>query len=108
DTRRLGGGGASGSRPRRSRFPPGFPTDGSRFTVDVANFGLRPTTENDLAFGSGSNRRSVVEMGPTGPVQAKNVIPGGEDGVVGHPHYGDQINDWLSNQTHDTLLATPD
>ncbi|HSV05576.1 MAG TPA: penicillin acylase family protein, partial [Candidatus Binatus sp.] len=104
----IPGGGAYSIPPQPSPFPPGYPTDGSRFTVDVANFSLRPTTENDLAFGSGPNRRSVVEMGPTGPVQAKNVIPGGEDGVVGHPHYGDQINDWLSNQTHDTLLATAD
>ena len=104
----IPGGGAYDIPPQPSPFPPGFPTDGSRFTVDVANFSLRPTTENDLAFGSGPNRRSVVEMGPTGPVRAKNVIPGGEDGVVGHPHYGDQINDWLADQTHDTLLATAD
>ena len=102
------GGGAFSLPPQPAPFPPGYPTDGGRFTVDVANFGLRPTTESDLAFGSGPNRRSVVEMGPTGPVRAKNVIPGGEDGVVGHPHYGDQINDWLADQTHDTLLATAD
>ncbi len=39
---------------------------------------------------------------------AKNVIPGGTDGVVGQPHYGDQVNLWLGNGYHDTLLATAD
>lgn len=90
-------------------FPPGMPRNGARFTVNVANYGMRPTDENGLSFGSGSNRRSVVEMGPSGPVRAKNVIPGGEDGVVGRPHYGDQVNMWLSGTGfHDTLLATAD
>jgi penicillin amidase len=90
-------------------FPPGMPRNGARFTVNVGNYGMRPTDENGLSFGSGSNRRSVVEMGPSGPVRAKNVIPGGEDGVVGRPHYGDQVNLWLSGTGyHDTLLKTDD
>ena len=88
-------------------FPPGAPADGARFTVDVANFGLRPTSATGLSFGSGANRRSVVEMA-SGAVVAKNVIPGGEDGVVGHPHYGDQVNLWLGNGYHDTYLYTAD
>ncbi len=89
-------------------FPPGKPANGARFTVDVANYGMRPSSETGLSFGSGSNRRSIVEMGTSGPVQAKNVIPGGEDGVVGRVHYGDQVNLWLSNGYHDTLLKTAD
>ena len=44
----------------------------------------------------------------SGAVVAKNVIPGGEDGVVGHPHYGDQVNLWLGNGYHDTYLYTAD
>jgi len=105
----IAGGGVFSLPPQPAAgFPPGYSTDGARFTVDVANFGLRPTTETDLSFGSGSNRRSVVEMGPNGPVRAQNVIPGGIDGVVGHPHYGDQVNTWLGNGYHDTLLTTAD
>jgi hypothetical protein len=88
-------------------FPPGAPADGARFTVDVANFGLRPTSATGLSFGSGANRRSVVQMAP-GAIVAKNVIPGGEDGVVGHPHHGDQVNTWLGNGYHDTYLYTAD
>jgi len=106
---RIAGGGAFSIPPQPAvGFPPGMPADGSRFTVDVGNFGMRPASETDLAFGSGPNRRSVVEMGPSGPVHAKNVIPGGEDGVVGRPHYGDQVNLWLGNGYHDALLATAD
>jgi hypothetical protein len=105
---RIPGGGVFDLPPQPAAFPFGYSADGARFTVDVANFGLRPTTETSLAFGSGANRRSVVEMGPTGPVRAKNVIPGGDDGVVGRPHYGDQVNTWLGNGYHDTLLATAD
>lgn len=104
----IPGGGVFSIPPQPAAFPPGKPSDGARFTVDVASYGLRPTSENGLSFGSGANRRSVVEMGPSGPVKAKNVIPGGEDGVMGRPHYGDQIDLWLGNGYHDTLLATGD
>jgi penicillin amidase len=104
----ITGGGAFSIPPQPKPFPFGEPADGARFTVDVANYGLRPTNQTALSFGSGANRRSVVEMGPSGPVQAKNVIPGGTDGVVGRPHYGDQIDLWLGNGYHDTLLVTDD
>ncbi|MCC6764745.1 MAG: penicillin acylase family protein [Deltaproteobacteria bacterium] len=102
------GGGAYSIPPQPAvGFPPGMPADGARFTVDVANYGLRPTSATSLAFGSGANRRSVVEMA-SGAISAKNVIPGGEDGVVGRPHYGDQVNLWLGNGYHDTYLYTAD
>ena len=104
----IPGGGAYDIPPQPASFPPGAPSNGARFTVDVANYGLRPASATGLSFGSGANRRSVVEMGPTGPVQAKNVIPGGTDGVLGRPHYGDQVNLWLGNGYHDVLLATAD
>ena len=104
----INGGGAFSIPPQPAvGFPPGKPANGARFTVDVANFGLRPTSETGLQFGSGPNRRSVVEM-KAGAITAKNVIPGGEDGVVGRPHYGDQVDLWLSNQYHDTYLYTAD
>ncbi len=107
---RIPGGGAFDIPPQpAASFPPGAPRNGARFTVNVGNYGMRPTDEHGLSFGSGSNRRSVVEMGSGGPVRAKNVIPGGEDGVVGRPHYGDQVNLWLSGTGyHDTLLTTSD
>ena len=105
----IPGGGVFDIPPQPAPFPPGAPRDGARFTVNVGNYGMRPTSETGMSFGSGSNRRSVVEMGPSGPVRAKNVIPGGEDGVVGRPHYGDQVNLWLSGTGyHDTLLTTAD
>ncbi len=88
-------------------FPPGEPSDGARGTVDVASYGIRPTSDTGLDFGSGPNRRSVVEMIP-GAIVAKNVIPGGTSGVVGDPHYGDQIDLWLSNGYHDVYLYTDD
>ena len=104
----ISGGGAYSIPPQPAGgFPPGMPADGARFTVDVANYGLRPTSATSLSFGSGANRRSVVEMA-SGAIVAKNVIPGGQDGVVGRPHYGDQVNLWLGNGYHDTYLYTAD
>lgn len=104
----IPGGGAYSIPPQPGvGFPPGMPANGARFTVDVANYGLRPTSATGLQFGSGANRRSVVEMAP-GAIVAKNVIPGGEDGRVGQPHFGDQVNLWLGNGYHDTYLYTPD
>jgi len=104
----IPGGGAYSIPPQPAvGFPPGMPADGGRFTVDVANYGLRPTSATGLSFGSGANRRSVVEM-ETGAILAKNVIPGGQDGVVGRPHFGDQVDLWLGNGYHDTYLYTAD
>lgn len=104
----IPGGGAYSIPPQPAvGFPPGMPADGARFTVDVANYGLRPTSATSLSFGSGANRRSVVEM-ETGAIVAKNVIPGGQDGVVGRPHFGDQVDLWLGNGYHDTYLYTAD
>jgi hypothetical protein len=103
----IPGGGVYSIPPQPAAFPPGKPANGARFTVDVANYGLRPTSATSLQFGSGANRRSVVEMA-SGAIVAKNVIPGGEDGVVGRPHYGDQIDLWLGNGYHDTYLYTAD
>ncbi|MEK7423077.1 MAG: penicillin acylase family protein, partial [Actinomycetota bacterium] len=104
----INGGGAYSIPPQPAvGFPPGMPSDGARFTVDVANYGLRPTSATGLSFGSGANRRSVVEMA-SGAIVAKNVIPGGQDGVVGRPHFGDQVDLWLGNGYHDTYLYTAD
>jgi penicillin G amidase len=104
----IPGGGAFSIPPQPAvGFPPGEPANGARSTVDVAGYGLHPSNENSFRFGSGPNRRAVVEMSP-GAIVAKNVIPGGDQGEPGKPGYGNQIDDWLSNQTHDSLLYTAD
>ncbi len=104
---RIAGGGAFSIPTQPAPYPPGFPADGARFTVDVASYGIRPTQAASLSFGSGANRRSVVQMAP-GAIVAKNVIPGGENGEPGRPHYGDQVDLWLGNGYHDALLTTAD
>ncbi|MGQ9477742.1 MAG: penicillin acylase family protein [Candidatus Bipolaricaulia bacterium] len=78
---------------------PPIPTDGSRETVDVASFDVRADEPAEFIFSHGPSRRYVAEVRPDG-IQAFNVIPGGESGVPGTKHFGDQLPLWLANDYH--------
>jgi len=78
---------------------PGVPTDGGFKTVDVANHNARAFDVNGFMFGSGPNRRSVVEVAP-GRTRAVSALPGGTSGEVGDPHYVDLLPDWLTDEAY--------
>jgi penicillin amidase len=77
---------------------PGIARGGAWETVNVGSYDLRASGVNDFMFGSGSARRFVGEMAST--ISANEVIPGGNDAVIGSPFYADQLPLWLTNQYH--------
>ncbi|HSE12489.1 MAG TPA: penicillin acylase family protein, partial [Rudaea sp.] len=77
---------------------PGIPRSGGWQTVNVADYNLRGAGANDFMFNKGPARRFVGEMSAT--INAVEVIPGGNSGVLGSVHYADQLPLWLSNLYH--------
>lgn len=74
---------------------PHFPRPGDQFDVDAANPGL---DTDDWTYGSGPVFRMVIALGPRG-VRGANILPGGQSGFPGDPHFADQAALWLGNQT---------
>ena len=72
--------------------------------LDASAHSARANGVNDFMFGSGPARRFVGRLTATG-VEAEEVIPGGESGVVGSPLYADQLPLWLTNRYHPLLLT---
>lgn len=77
----------------------GFSTDGGYRVVDRSDFNVRADSADGYTFSHGPSRRYVAELRPDG-IQAFEVIPGGESGVLGSAHYGDQVKTWLANGYH--------
>jgi penicillin amidase len=82
----------------------GFPTDGGYQVIDRSDFDVRAATANGYSFDAGPSRRYVAELRPDG-IRAFEVIPGGESGVPGSPHYADQVSLWLSNGYHPLFFS---
>ena len=81
---------------------PGIARGGGWETVNVANYDLRANGVNGFMFGSGPARRFVGEMSPV--ISAVEVLPGGNSGVLGSPHYADQLPSWLVNAYHPLVI----
>ena len=75
---------------------PHFPRPGDHLGVDAANPGL---DFDDWSHGSGPVFRMVIALGPDG-VRGQNVLPGGQSGFPGTPHFDDQARKWLANETY--------
>lgn len=80
-----------------------FPRHGDNRNVDAANAGL---SGRSFTYGSGPVMRMVFSLGPDG-VSGVNVIPGGQSGLIDSPHFSDQAELWLGNQTLD-VPTTPE
>jgi penicillin amidase len=72
-----------------------FPRPGDNRCVDAANPGL---SGRRFRHGNGPVMRMVFALGPDG-VEGRNIIPGGQSGIVDSPHYADQAALWLANET---------
>lgn len=72
--------------------------------VDASRHSARADGLDDFMFGSGPNRRFVGVLDPAG-IEAHEILPGGQSGVLGSPHYADQLGRWLTNDYHRLLLA---
>ncbi len=83
---------------------PGVSTDGGMSTVDAASHSARASTVNAFTFGSGPNRRAVVEM-KAGAVHGESSLPGGVSGDPRSPWFTNLLLLWLTN---DTFSVVPD
>lgn len=86
---------------------PGISRPGGFEAVDASSHDPRANTLNGFMFSHGPSRRLVGELLPSG-THAREVIPGGESGVLGHPHYASMLGRWLVNGFHDVLLTQSD
>jgi penicillin amidase len=72
-----------------------FPRHGDLFAIDAPNF---PLTARDYFYSSGPVMRMVFAFGPDG-VRGQNILPGGQSGLIDSPHFADQAQLWLANDT---------
>jgi penicillin amidase len=72
-----------------------FPRDGDWFGVDAANPGL---TRREYTYSDGPVMRMVIHL-DDGEVRGQNILPGGQSGLIGDPHFYDQAALWLGNRT---------
>jgi penicillin amidase len=77
----------------------GLPVDGTRASVDVANYNIRGRHDGAFLFSAGPSQRHVVELNPNG-IKAWNALPTGNSGVVNTPHFGDLLAYWLVNDSY--------
>lgn len=77
---------------------PGVARPGGYEVVDASGHNVRAQGANGFTFGSGPARRFVGEMST--PIQAQQILPGGQSGVLGHPLYASQLGRWLTNAYH--------
>lgn len=72
--------------------------------VDASSHNARASSINGFMFGSGPSRRFVGEMTSAG-VNAFQIIPGGQSGIIGSPFYANMLGRWLTNRYHPMLLT---
>lgn len=85
---------------------PGVARPGGYEVVDASGHGVRAQGLNGFMFGSGPARRFVGEMGS--PINALQIMPGGQSGVLGSPTYASQLRRWLTNNYHQLVISAQD
>ena len=75
---------------------PGLARPGGFEAVDASSHDVRASGVNSFMFSSGPARRFVGEMSAT--INAGEILPGGQSGVLGSPLYASQLGRWLTNQ----------
>ena len=78
---------------------PGVACAGGYEAVDASAHSPRADGVNDFMFGAGPVRRFVGVLDPGG-IDAYQILPGGQSGVPGSPHYASQLGRWLTNDYH--------
>lgn len=84
----------------------GVAVDGGFEVVDASGHDARAQGIDAFMFGSGPARRFLGEVRPDG-LRTLQVIPGGQSGILGHPHYASQLGLWLTNDYH-PMWFTPE
>jgi penicillin amidase len=83
----------------------GFATDGGYQVIDRSDPNVRGARPEAFQYRAGPSRRFVAELRPDG-ARPEQVLPGGQSGVPGAKHYGDQLPLWLTNRFHPLLTDT--
>lgn len=83
---------------------PGLARDSSYETVNPGGGTLRVSGVNDFMFcgATAPGRRFVGQMST--PINAVEVIPGGESAVLGDPNYASQLLLWLTGSYHPLVV----
>ncbi|HET8942311.1 MAG TPA: penicillin acylase family protein [Rudaea sp.] len=83
---------------------PGLSRDSGFETVNPGGGALRVDSVNDFMFSGATapGRRFVGEMFT--PINAVEVIPGGESAVLGDPNYASQLLLWLTGSYHPLIV----
>ncbi len=81
-----------------------FPRPGDIVNVDAAN---PPFTGTDWTYATGPVMRMVISL-HHGTVTGQNIIPGGQSGISGTPHFDDQARQWLGNHALPMRFAVAD
>jgi penicillin amidase len=83
---------------------PGLARDSSYSTVNPGGHALRVSGVNDFMFSGATapGRRFVGQMST--PINAVEVIPGGESAVLGDPNYASQLLLWLTGNYHPLVV----
>jgi len=82
----------------------GIARSGGFGALDASSHSSRADDLDEFKFGSGPARRFVGHLTPDG-VEAVQVIPGGQSGVLGSPFSFDQLLLWLTNHYHPVYLT---
>ncbi|MEM6794839.1 MAG: penicillin acylase family protein [Acidobacteriota bacterium] len=83
---------------------PGLARSGGYEAVDASRHNSRANGPQEFMFSAGPARRFVGVLNPAG-IEARQVIPGGQSGVLGDPNYASQLGLWLTNDYHDVLFT---
>jgi penicillin amidase len=79
-----------------------FPVPGSHLTVNKQQYNyVEPYRVKD-----GVSQRMIVDL--SAPDAALHVLPTGESGLLGNPHYDDQIDLYLNGKYHPAWMARED
>ena len=83
---------------------PGLARDSAYETVNPGGGTIRASGVNDFMFSGATapGRRFVGEM--SSPINAVEVIPGGESAVLGDPNYASQLLLWLTGNYHPLVV----
>ncbi len=86
---------------------PGLARSGGYEVPDAASHKVRVKGPSDFMFASGPSRRFVADLSP-GATQARQVIPGGQCGIIGTPNYASMLGRWLTNAYHPLAISESD
>lgn len=85
----------------------GVARSGGYEAVDASSHSARADGVDEFMFGSGPARRFVGVLDPE-RIRAEEIIPGGQQAVLGSPGYASQLGRWLTNDYHPLRTSPTD